>query len=582
MALTHIIRPDCPTCGKPAREKEHFVAILPKPVNGMMKPQRTKITILECGHTIQEEKLEVVEYINTRNVDETKQLFPFQAETCRKVVKANFRAILRLDMGLGKTIISATLLRQHWKNLAPILIVCKASMTEQWLMELLEWCPQKLFQVLETSRDKPTPGVKAYIVSKNLMAPRYSKKDRIEKGGLPWLKTYGFKTIIFDEIQHIKNPDAAMTRFIQDLVATEQCKFFLAPSGTPIKNNVGEYFNILNIVDPIHFRYRQQFYDTYINYYYTESGYMKAGGLKQNRYEEFRKITDPYIIDYTREEVMPQLPRVFRQRHFFQMDADTDKAYNKSLGEFLDAYDGDNYENAFQRQAAIGQSLMKMYHLVGFSKVDPIVDFVGEWLEQHDEEKDLLAFDSIGSTNGSTNGKKEVKLRAKPKIIVFIHHIDVGTVIQYRLDEILKASGDEPCSRLLGGISGSESSTIEREFRDNPKRRVLIASTLAAGEGKNFQFCQDAVMGERQWNPPNEAQAEARFPRPGSTASQVNIMYPVAVGTMDEYMAELVEKKRSFIETTKGKFESYIESEFMKELVDTLATKGRAKWRLTS
>lgn len=562
--VSHIIHKACPECGKPAREKEHF--FLQLPVKG--KVQRFKVTSLECGHTLKERQLDKVVFAGTRNYNEEKVLFPFQAEACDKVVKANFRAILRLDMGLGKTIISATLLRHYWKELTPALVICKASMTDQWHMELLEWCPGKLFQVLETSKDKPQKGFKSFIVSKNLMAPRFNKKERKDVGGLPWLKDYPFKTIIFDEIQHVKNPDAAVTRFVQDLAS--KCKYFLAPSGTPIKNNVAEYFNILNIIDPINFRYRDTFIRDFVESYYDNSGRLRVGGLKRSRFERFQQITKPYIINYDREVVMPQLPRIFRQRRFFNLDKQVDNAYQQELDNFLNIYDSE--ESAWERGKQLGQSLMKMYHMVGFAKVEPIVDHVTDWLEGNDEEKDLLAF--------GENGKTEVKLRAKPKIVVFVHHIDVGTVLQTRLDEVLAERGEDPCCRLLGGITGEQSTAIEKEFRDNPKRRVLIASTLAAGEGKNFQFCSAAVMGERQWNPPNENQAECRFPRPGSTASQVDIMYPVALGTFDEYQAELVEKKRTYIETTKGKWESYTESEFMKDLIEKLASAGRQKWRM--
>jgi SNF2 family DNA or RNA helicase len=211
---------------------------------------------------------------------------------------------------------------------------------------------------------------------------------------------------------------------------------------------------------------------------------------------------------------------------------------------------------------------MRMRQIVGLAKVEPTTEYVEEWLEQHDEEKDLLAFEG-----------QEVKIRAKPKLVVFIHHINVGTVLEGNLNTLLAARGDQPCIRLMGGLSGEDSSAIEREFRENPKRRILIASTLAAGEGKNFQFCSDAVLMERQWNPPNEEQAETRFTRPGSTASQVNVLYPVAVGTVDEYLAELVEKKRTFLATTKNKWGDASESEIMKELMSRLSTEGRRRWR---
>lgn len=570
MAHTHLLRPDCPECGKPAKEKDHFFAVLPKMVNGKPEPQRTKLIMLECGHTIKEEQFNKFDFTSVANFDGSKKLFPFQAEACERMVKAGFRGLFRLDMGLGKTVLASTLLRHYWKELTPCLIICKASMTEQWLMELLDWCPDRVFQILENSKDKPLDGFKVFIVSQDLLAPRYDKKARREKGGLPWLRDFPLNTIIYDEVQHIKNPEASRTRFVQDLVA--KTKYFIPLSGTPIKNNAGEYFNCLNAIDPINFRYRSEFLDVYCHSYYDDNGRLHVGGLKKGwQFDQFKRLTAPYIIEYEREVVLPQLPRIFRQNRFFNLDIDANKAYQKEMDEFFDI--ADEEQDAWERGKKLGQSLMKMYHIVGVAKAEPVVDYVQDWLEEHDEEKELLVF------NGA-DGTREVRIKAKPKIVIFIHHIDVGTIIESRLNAYLAEHGEAPCARLLGGLSSEQSSKIERDFRDDPRQRVLIASTLAAGEGKNFQFCSDAVMAERQWNPPNEHQAECRFPRPGSTASQVNILYPVAVGTFDEYQAELVEKKRTYIDTTKGKWSDYNESNFMKELIEKLTKEGRNKWRL--
>jgi len=62
--------------------------------------------------------------------------------------------------------------------------------------------------------------------------------------------------------------------------------------------------------------------------------------------------------------------------------------------------------------------------------------------------------------------------------------------------------------------------------------RIMIASTLASSEGLNLQFCSDYGMMERQWNPANEEQAEARFIRIGQKATIVNGTYFIATGTI--------------------------------------------------
>jgi len=95
-----------------------------------------------------------------------------------------------------------------------------------------------------------------------------------------------------------------------------------------------------------------------------------------------------------------------------------------------------------------------------------------------------------------------------------------------------------------------------------------------------LQFCSDAVMLERQWNPANEEQAEARFHRFGQE-NNVFVTYMLATGTIDEYFTELVEKKRSIVAGALDKKELvWEESNLMKELTTALLTRGRERWKL--
>jgi len=119
-----------------------------------------------------------------------------------------------------------------------------------------------------------------------------------------------------------------------------------------------------------------------------------------------------------------------------------------------------------------------------------------------------------------------------------------------------------------------------KEFKDDNSRRLMIASTLAAGEGLNLQFCSDAIILERQWNPANEEQVEGRFHRFGQLNS-VTITYMLASGTIDEYFTELVEIKRSIVAATMDKREiAWEQQSLMKELAEMLVSRGRKAWSL--
>ena len=188
------------------------------------------------------------------------------------------------------------------------------------------------------------------------------------------------------------------------------------------------------------------------------------------------------------------------------------------------------------------------------AKVEPVVDYVTDFLTQNER-----------------------------KIVIFLHHKDVHGKVEELLSTVCQAMGLTMPISLTSDLSPEARHEVVLKFRDDPNARVLIASTLASGEGLNLQFCSDCIMMERQWNPANEEQAEARFRRIGSLASMINAVYQVAIGTIDEYLSDLVEKKRMIThEAYSGKTAEvgYTEEGLMKELAEILMAKGLKGWKL--
>jgi SNF2 family DNA or RNA helicase len=165
------------------------------------------------------------------------------------------------------------------------------------------------------------------------------------------------------------------------------------------------------------------------------------------------------------------------------------------------------------------------------------------------------------------------------KLAVFTHHIDVANILKTKLENMSKEWPAEWGKVLTTvGVDVEKAGQVIEDWQ-NTSARVCILSTLASGEGLNLQFCSDCIIMERQWNPANEEQAEARFPRPGQTADKINAMYFVAVGTVDEFFSELVEKKRSYVASTlDGKQVAWDESNLVKELAQIIREKGGQRW----
>jgi len=147
------------------------------------------------------------------------------------------------------------------------------------------------------------------------------------------------------------------------------------------------------------------------------------------------------------------------------------------------------------------------------------------------------------------------------------------------LNSYLKDGGMNPVCEIHSGLSSEDRQNAIEKFKEDGNR-IMIASTLASGEGLNLQFCSDAIMLERQWNPANEEQAEARFHRFGQV-NPVTVTYMLATETIDEYFTEIVEQKRAIVaQTLDGKEMQWEQNDLMRELAQMIVTKGSKRFKL--
>jgi SNF2 family DNA or RNA helicase len=252
----------------------------------------------------------------------------------------------------------------------------------------------------------------------------------------------------------------------------------------------------------------------------------------------------------TKAEVLPDLPQLMRKFQHVELDRKLNKAYDEALKELDDLMYNEEMDG-MQKSSNMLAIMNKMRQITGISKVAEAVDFVTEHL-----------------------------LSNERKIVIFTHHLAVATMLKEKLDNWLADGGYSKCLHMNSSLNADERQNLVVKFKDDNNSRVMIASTLAAGEGLNLQFCSDAVMLERQWNPANEEQAEGRFHRFGQL-NAVSVTYMIASETIDEYFTELVEQKRAIVSSTLDNKEvAWDQNSLMSELAMILTTKGKKAWKL--
>lgn len=519
MPLSTIVKQKCSVCEKTAVEKSRIDFL------------GTILVTLECGHVTEEQTVAHADYSTLQSSD-GKKLMAFQINGVRFLEDSGGRALLADEQGLGKTVQAAAFIKLHLEEVKPVLVVTKTTLKLQWMWELLRWTGNKMdrVQVLNSSKEIAVPGFDIYITTYDLI-----KDEKV-------FAFVDFKAIILDECQAIKNHLSGRAKAVQKIAG--KCEYILGLSGTPIKNNAGEYFTILNCIKPRlfpeYYRFLREDCDSY-----ESGGYIKVGGL--SRPDRFTEKTKDFILRRTKAEVLPDLPELSRQFHHVELNPKFNAAYAAAYKELEELYYKEDDDYGMAAKIAV---MTKMRKITGLSKVTECVEFTTDFL-----------------------------LSTNRKLVIFVHHHSVADLLQMKLNQWMKDGGFAPVTLLNAQMDADTRAHTAVDF-ESSSSRVMIASTLAAGEGLNLQYMSDAIMLERQWNPANEEQAEARFHRFGQK-NPVNITYMLATETIDEYFTELVEQKRAIVASTLDGREIMWESNsLMKELAETLIRKGAKKWTL--
>lgn len=532
----------CEVCGKVAKTKNELLIENKDP----FKPDE-KFIYLECGHLLIKKIPKGTPFQTLLASDKESKPYPFQIDGMKFIEAAlvmNKGAAVFDEMGLGKTIQALGYLKFH-KEAFPVLFVVKSATKFQWFKEILKWMgDDHLCQMINTSNDWLIPNLKGYIISYDMMVhkTRTGKNGKLIEQGFDIAKfaKIGIKTVVLDECQQIKNPDSARTQEVRRLVKNAQV---IALSGTPWKNRGSEFFTILNMLAPMKFPTHQGFLDRWVDFYQHGSRTKEGGIRNPTRFKEYIK---DIAIRREIKDVSVQMPDVTRNLLFCELDQIEQSAYDESVSEFVKWYN-EKVIGGEEDDATTGQNILakmaRMRHITGLAKIPATVEFAEEFIEETDR-----------------------------KLCIFVHHQDVGHLMVEELRKRIKV----PVLALTSELNSERRFHLQEEF-NRTDQCILVASTLASGEGLNLQTCSDAVLHERQWNPANEDQAApGRFRRIGAKALELGINIGVtcttAAGTIDETLAAIVERKRKDFHAAmnKGELPVWNQTSIAKELAESI------------
>jgi SNF2 family DNA or RNA helicase len=139
------------------------------------------------------------------------------------------------------------------------------------------------------------------------------------------------------------------------------------------------------------------------------------------------------------------------------------------------------------------------------------------------------------------------------KALVFTQYAEFGTVLQPHLQARL----DRPVLWLHGGLSRRRRAELVDRFQHDDEPMIFLLSLKAAGTGLNLTAARHVIHVDRWWNPAVENQATDRAFRIGQTRD-VQVRKFVCLGTLEERIDEMIERKQALAERVVGTGEDWI------------------------
>lgn len=140
------------------------------------------------------------------------------------------------------------------------------------------------------------------------------------------------------------------------------------------------------------------------------------------------------------------------------------------------------------------------------------------------------------------------------KVVVFAwHHATTDRLLAAFRKEGVKADF------IDGRVAGPDREPVKERFQEGDLE-VLVCGIRAASEGLTLTASHTVVFVEFDWNPGRHQQAEDRVHRIGQKVPPT-IYYLVAVGTVEERIAEMIDSKREVANAALGEGERTMDEE---------------------
>ncbi|MCB9728177.1 MAG: DEAD/DEAH box helicase [Deltaproteobacteria bacterium] len=447
------------------------------------------------------------------------------------VTNIGFGACLADDMGLGKTVELLALFQSLCESRRGnrFLVVCPTSVLGNWRREVQRFVPgiatlvhhgagragdARALQAAMRARMSGADGI--IVITSYALARR----------DVEFFASIEFDALALDEAQNIKNPEAAQSRAVRQLVARRR----LALTGTPVENRLTELWSIMDFLNP--------------GLLGSRTSFKKSFAVPVERYgdadaaEKLRRVTAPFILRRLKTDpaIAPDLPDKVETVRFCPLTREQAALYQAALDEAMSEIAG--LAPGMERRGRI---------LAMLTALKQICNHPAHYLRDDDNAprrsgkltRFLELLDEVVETGGHP--------------LVFTQYREMGEI----LERVLTRRLGTRVPFYHGGLPRVARDRIVASFQDPHGPPVLIVSLKAGGTGLNLTRANHVFHYDRWWNPAVEDQATDRAFRIGQTRD-VTVHRLVSQGTLEEQIHQILEDKRSLADRVVGAGETWL------------------------
>lgn len=486
------------------------------------------------------------EWQNEKIRDMTDKARNYQINGVQMMQHFNFNCLLADQAGSGKTLQSLSAVRTSESY--PCLIICPSTLKINWKREIKMWGDPRhknSYYIVEGRKKQNFKNYKYVIINYDILydhveyitkelKPNICIVDEVhELRGRGKVVSKNYPTHKFKEREYItmhNNMEVIKTRppkrveaarWVINGFTEEQAKLIgyqwkgvskkILMSATPVPNNNGDIFNIMNLLNKERYNDEEKFLDYFC---VREEGY-KPGILvikKSKNNDVLNKLLlEKYMIRRLKKDILPELPDRIKSV-IPQMMSDTDwKSYQQADEDFISWV----WENKRK-------------------------NIVTEEQEKRARFQVLQELALQGKLKACFKVIDDILLEKGKKVVVFMWNKEVIKIFEEKYKGI--------CVKLVGGMSSNDKQASVDEFQNNEKIRVFLGNLQAASTGITLTRSDTVVFVQFGFLPHFVDQGIDRCHRLGSEGDVVNALFLPAAGTIEKMIMIKLDQKLADME----------------------------------